>query len=140
MAHKKPIGIAVHVAVFRSGKLLLGKRRGRVGDGTWCLPGGRLEPGEHFNVGAARELGEETGLLVAAENLTLVNVTNDTTDKGHYIHFTFHAPDIFGEPAVIEPEEFEQWEWFDLRDLPEPVFFGQVKLLQALRDCVFLAD
>ncbi len=140
MPHKKPIGIAVHVAVFRSGKILLGKRKGRIGDGTWCLPGGKLEPGEHLAEGACRELLQETGLQANAADLRLINITNGPTDRGHYIHFTFLAPEIPGEPAVTEPDEFEQWEWFSLHALPEPVFFGQVKLLEALRGQVFLAD
>jgi 8-oxo-dGTP diphosphatase len=37
--------------------------------GTWEPPAGRLAPGESFEVGAIREVYEETGLLVAPQRL-----------------------------------------------------------------------
>jgi len=37
--------------------------------GTWEPPAGRLAPGESFEVGAVREVYEETGLLVAPQRL-----------------------------------------------------------------------
>ncbi len=39
------------------------------GQVIWVLPGGGVEEGESFAVGAARELHEETGLPVAPEHL-----------------------------------------------------------------------
>ncbi len=39
------------------------------GQGIWVLPGGGVDAGESFAVGAARELHEETGLPVAPEHL-----------------------------------------------------------------------
>jgi 8-oxo-dGTP pyrophosphatase MutT (NUDIX family) len=37
--------------------------------GTWEPPAGRLAPGESFEMGAVREVYEETGLLVAPQRL-----------------------------------------------------------------------
>jgi ADP-ribose pyrophosphatase YjhB (NUDIX family) len=46
------------VAVIEDGRILLVER---ADDGTWCLPGGRLEIGESAEEGAVREFAEETG-------------------------------------------------------------------------------
>jgi len=29
----------------------------------------------------------------------------------------------FGEPILADPEEYTEWNWFDLNELPEPLFF-----------------
>lgn len=54
------------------GRLLLQERdeHAPVAPERWCLPGGGLEPGESPRAAAVRELAEETGLVVAEEELT----------------------------------------------------------------------
>ncbi len=42
--------IGVGVIIKNDGKILLGKRIGSHGAGTWGLPGGHLEPGEEVEV------------------------------------------------------------------------------------------
>ena len=44
-------------------------------NGRWCLPGGRMEPGESVAVACAREVLEETGLEVEVGKLTGVYST-----------------------------------------------------------------
>lgn len=41
----------------------------RAHSGQWALPGGRLDPGETPEVAALREMQEEVGLIVPAENV-----------------------------------------------------------------------
>jgi 8-oxo-dGTP diphosphatase len=54
-------------AVIRDtrGKILLIKRGHPPGAGLWSLPGGRVETGETDHAAVVREVGEETGLIVA---------------------------------------------------------------------------
>ena len=52
-----------------AGRLLLIKRGHEPGAGLWTLPGGRIEPGETDQQAVAREILEETGLLVACGRL-----------------------------------------------------------------------
>ena len=44
----------------------------RSDDGTWCLPGGIMEPDEAAGPAAEREVVEETGVKVVAERLIAV--------------------------------------------------------------------
>jgi 8-oxo-dGTP pyrophosphatase MutT (NUDIX family) len=59
------------VVLVRHG-LVLGIERGNV-EGAWGLPGGKRERGESRRACAARELREETGVVVAPERLTEVH-------------------------------------------------------------------
>ena len=54
----------------------------------WCFPGGGLEPGEEPVAGAVRELAEETGVVVAPEDLTDLGQFELATERGT---FHFHA-------------------------------------------------
>lgn len=58
--------------VGADGRLLLQERdeQAPVAPELWCLPGGGLEPGESPRAAAVRELAEETGLVVAEDELT----------------------------------------------------------------------
>lgn len=62
------------------GRILLGRRRD---DGTWCLPGGRLEPGESFADCARRECLEELGSEVELDGLIAV-LSNPETQIRRY--------------------------------------------------------
>ena len=44
----------------------------RADTGTWCVPGGYMEPGESVTEGCMREVWEETGLHVRVEHLIAV--------------------------------------------------------------------
>ncbi|EXJ83525.1 hypothetical protein A1O1_07148 [Capronia coronata CBS 617.96] len=58
-------------------KFLLGMRLGSHGADTWALPGGHLEFNETFEECAAREVLEETGLVLDPESLRFLTATND---------------------------------------------------------------
>jgi ADP-ribose pyrophosphatase YjhB (NUDIX family) len=45
-------------------RLLVVRRANEPGRGLWSIPGGRVEPGEDDPTAVAREVAEETGLIV----------------------------------------------------------------------------
>ena len=61
---KQPVVCAGAVIRDDAGRLLLVQRGRDPGAGRWSLPGGRVEPGETPAEAAAREVAEETGLVV----------------------------------------------------------------------------
>jgi 8-oxo-dGTP diphosphatase len=58
---RRPI-LAVSVAVFRAGRVLVGRRAREPMLGRFSLPGGVVEIGETLAAAAARELDEEVGV------------------------------------------------------------------------------
>jgi 8-oxo-dGTP diphosphatase len=122
--------IGVNVFVIKDNKILLGKRIGKTGFGTWCLPGGHFEFGESLIDAAKRELKEETGL--SANKLEFLHLINDPLEKVHYVHINFIAKDFEGVPVVAEKDKFSEWTWFEIDNLPEPIFVGHKKFVPAL--------
>jgi 8-oxo-dGTP diphosphatase len=60
---ERPI-VGVGAVIVDAGAVVLIKRRYEPLAGQWSLPGGMLELGETLEAGAAREMLEETGLVV----------------------------------------------------------------------------
>lgn len=88
--------VAAGVLVVRADRVLLQRR---ADDGTWGVPGGRLEPGETLEQTARRELLEETGLV--AGPLTLVDVYSGP-------EFVVRYPDGFAAYVVGATYRTEQ--------------------------------
>lgn len=126
MDFKHIIKIGVNVFVIKDEKILFGKRIGKRGYDTWCLPGGHLEYGESMIEGVKRELREETGL--EANSVEFAHMINESRDDSHYIHVNFTA-DVAGEPSIVESDKFAEWKWFDMENLPDPIFIGHQKFI-----------
>jgi 8-oxo-dGTP diphosphatase len=122
--------VGVGVIVIRDGLVLLGKRRGSHGTGTWSAPGGALEFGEDILDCAARELREETDL--EASSLELGPYTNDVfpESRTHYVTIFVVARGIKGIPTNLEPDKCEGWAWFKWEQWPAPLFRPLQSLLQ----------
>jgi 8-oxo-dGTP diphosphatase len=60
---ERPI-VGVGAVIVQDGKIVLIRRRYEPLAGQWSLPGGTLELGETLEAGTAREMLEETGLVV----------------------------------------------------------------------------
>jgi len=102
-------------------KVLLMKRKGSNGSGTWAFPGGKLEKFESFEECAIREIKEETDLDIY--NIKIDKSTNDifVEDDLHYVTI-FVTCDYNGDPKIMEPEKCTDMDWFSWDNLPSPLF------------------
>jgi 8-oxo-dGTP diphosphatase len=122
--------LGVGVIIVRERLVLLGRRKGSHGAGTWALPGGHLEFGESVEDCARRETAEETGLRL--KMIRLGPYTNDLmpSEGKHYVTVFVQASVEPGEPQVLEPEKCEGWSWFRWSELPENLFLPLKNLLK----------
>jgi ADP-ribose pyrophosphatase YjhB (NUDIX family) len=87
--------VAVGAFVFdREGRVLLVERAKPPGEGLWTVPGGRLERNETLAQAVAREVREETGLIV--EVGALACVVERMGDDFHFVILDYLARSIGG--------------------------------------------
>jgi 8-oxo-dGTP diphosphatase len=112
----------VGVLVIQSKLILLGKRIGAHGSGTWSAPGGKLEFGEELEQCAQRELLEETGLVASSWELGPYSNDVFANDGKHFLTVFVVARGVTGTPRNLEPSKCEGWAWFGWESLPQPLF------------------
>lgn len=110
--------------MFRQGKKIFLIQRSD--DGTWCPPGGKLEPGEIAADAARREVMEEVGYQYDGP-LTPYSAANSYLTYRADIGTTF-------EPTIND--ESLAAGWFDINDMPKPLHppFAEVMAAQALNE------
>lgn len=110
--------------MFRQGKFVFLIQRSD--DGTWCQPGGTVEPGELAIDAARREVLEEVGYQYDGP-LTPHSVYGD------YLTFRAEVPERF--EAKLDDESLAAG-WFHIDDLPKPLHqpFAEMLAQQALNE------
>jgi ADP-ribose pyrophosphatase YjhB (NUDIX family) len=74
----------------------------RTDNGQWCLPGGRIDPGESVTEACEREVLEETGLIVHVVRLTGIYsnpnllIVYPDGNKAHVIVLNFEVEQVGG--------------------------------------------
>lgn len=105
--------------LFKSGGKIFLVKRGD--DGSWAVPGGKLEEGETPEAAAKREVLEECGFDYSAP------LTPHTLIDGYV---TYLADDAEQFDAVLNDEN-QACGWFSTDELPEPLHPGMVAMLDA---------
>jgi 8-oxo-dGTP diphosphatase len=139
---RSTVRVGVGVLVWTpNGRLLVGRRRGSHGAGTWALPGGHLDVGESWETCARREVLEEM-YIELKDPVEFVHATNDVfddnnNDESDEQEHTLHYVTIFMQGRVqdmstlqnCEPDKCEGWEAYSWKELqamvqtsPETVF------------------
>lgn len=111
---------AVSVLIVDGDRVLLGRRSGPPGEGTWAFPSGYIEYGEDFITAAVRETREETGLDV--EIASILNVISSfVSPRFHFLTVCLVARVTGGEVAAAD--DLQALAWFPTAGpLPEMGF------------------
>jgi len=83
----------------------------------WDIVGGRIQPGMSLLENLAREVLEETGLVMMAEPKLLTAQDILRIPGKHVVRLTY-VGEIEGEPK-IDKEESDQYQWFSMDELQE---------------------
>ena len=126
------VRVGVGVLILKDTKVLLGKRKGSHGAGSWCLPGGHLDYGESFAECVLREAKEETGFDVIPEEI--VSLSNDIAYGKHYVTIGIKGRIKSGALELMEPEKCEKWDWFSLDELPSPLFHPTENVIKSYKE------
>jgi ADP-ribose pyrophosphatase YjhB (NUDIX family) len=123
--------VAVGAFIFdREGRVLLIERGAPPSEGLWSVPGGKLDMNETLAQAVAREVREETGLVV--EVGALACVVERMSDGYHYVILDYLARVIGGELAPGSDVRAARWVTSD--DLPTMALTeGLVPLLERAR-------
>jgi len=85
--------------------LLLVENRRRNGESDWSPPGGVIDPGEAVLDGLAREVVEETGLIVTEWSDPIYDIEVEAPDLGWRLRVeAFRAVTWSGELVVDDPD------------------------------------
>ncbi|WP_430591826.1 NUDIX hydrolase [Humidisolicoccus flavus] len=92
---------------------------------AWTLPGGGIDPGEHPEDAAIREVFEETGFTVEITDTLgvdsqVLDPRNGEETPLHAIRIIFTARIVAGELVFEHSGSTDRAAWFALDELPRP--------------------
>jgi 8-oxo-dGTP diphosphatase len=107
--------LAVSAAIIRDGKVLIVRRARPPAAGLYTLPGGSVEVGETLLEAMAREVREETALVIEPVALAgyreAIARDGDGRIERHFVILPFAARWIAGEPVLSD--ELSEAMWLD---------------------------
>jgi 8-oxo-dGTP diphosphatase len=122
---RKVVDVAVGVLVRPDGEFLLTSRpAGKVYEGYWEFPGGKLEQGESVEQALRRELHEEIGLTIGAVHPWKVEMV----DYPHAL-VRLNFCKVFEWTGALHMHEGQLFAWQSLPVTVQPVLPGTIPVL-----------
>lgn len=123
---RKVVEVAVGVLIQPDGQFLLTSRpSGKVYEGYWEFPGGKLEAGESVEQALRRELQEEIGVTIACVHPWKVAMV----DYPHAL-VRLNFCKVFEWTGELQMHEGQSFAWQSLPVQVKPVLPGTVPVLQ----------
>ncbi|AIF48871.1 NUDIX hydrolase [Dyella japonica] len=119
-----PLTSSVFVILHDEGRVLLLRRRNTGWkDGYLSLPAGSHDGGEPLAAAAARELNEETGVVVEPQALRLAHLMHCRSgdSDAEWLGAFFRADAWSGEPRLMEANKHDHLGWYEAARLPDEV-------------------
>ena len=124
-ADRRIVDVAVGVLVREGGDFLLTSRpHGKVYEGYWEFPGGKLESGESVEAALRRELQEEIGITIGAVHPWRVELV----DYPHAL-VRLNFCKVFAWEGELHMREGQRFAWQTLPVQVQPVLPGTVPVL-----------
>jgi len=124
-ADRKVVDVAVGVLIRPDGDFLLTSRPpGKVYEGYWEFPGGKLEQGESVEAALRRELQEEIGVTIGAVHPWKVEMV----DYPHAL-VRLNFCKVFEWTGELQMHEGQSFAWQSLPVSVQPVLPGTVPVL-----------
>ena len=122
---RKTVDVAVGVLIKPNGDFLLTSRPpGKVYEGYWEFPGGKLEAGETVEQALRRELIEEIGITIGSVHAWKVELV----DYPHaYVRLNFCK--VFDWTGELQMREGQSFSWQSLPVAVQPVLPGTIPVL-----------
>jgi 8-oxo-dGTP diphosphatase len=122
---RKVVEVAVGVLIRADGQFLLTSRpAGKVYEGYWEFPGGKIEAGETVERALRRELQEEIGITIAAAQPWRIEMV----DYPHAL-VRLHFCQVFEWTGELQMKEGQRFAWQGLPVQVQPVLPGTIPVL-----------
>jgi len=132
---------ASYLVLIRDNKILL-QRRLNTGyeDGKYSLVAGHVEKGETFTEAIIREVKEEAGIILLAEDLSVVHVMNRNIKDNERIDVFFVAKKWTGNIENKELNKCDDLSWFDLDNMPDNVIPYIKKAINCIKNKIIYSE
>jgi 8-oxo-dGTP diphosphatase len=105
--------VGIGAVVFHNDAVLLIKRKNPPYQNEWCIPGGKIQPGETLQQAAEREIQEETGVQIQAGApiyaFDIIDRDNHNKPTLHYVVIDLLAEYISGNPVARDDAIEAAW-------------------------------
>jgi len=134
--------VAVAVIVFKDNKILIGKRTAEMGRGEYCFPGGSIALGESFEECALNESMNKANIKISPPIVFCVTNNRKYIPKIQRQGVTIgaYANYISGKVKTGRPNRIANFKWYQLENLPKPLFEADSKILKCYLDKKFYID
>jgi 8-oxo-dGTP diphosphatase len=119
------MAVAAHLLLSDADGRVLFMRRANTGyaDGQWSLPAGHVDAGETIVAACVREIAEELGVVITAQDLECVLVQHKHDLDGEEridVFFVGKLP-ASEQVSITEPDKCDGLSWATLDQLPQPL-------------------